>query len=96
MQAMASFLSTTGDVGSAPGTLAPKDMKKWLKTTLYLMGSAMAAAGLDTALDAVQALDLSGVTVDLFGVFKISGTQIAGGALNLIAYAIELLKKDSR
>ena len=95
--AMGLLLSTTGDPGSAPGELAPRDFKKWIKTTLYLVGSVMAVAGLNALSDAIVNADLSDVQLDVFNTgLVVSGSQIGMVVVNLIGYALELIAKDSR
>lgn len=88
--------SITGNIGSAPGTLAPKDWKKWWKAVAYLVGSAAVAGGLNEALDVVANIDFSTFTLELPLGIKVTGMQIGMGLTNLIAYLIELTAKDSR
>lgn len=92
---MNNFLSITG--GSAPGTLAPQDWKKWFKTAVYLVGSAMVVGGLNAVMHLLAGIDFTHLVLTL----PVVGIQINGGMIGLaltngVAYLIELMVKDSR
>lgn len=83
--------------GSAPGTLAPIDWKKWFKTVGYLVGSAMLAAGISALTQFLSGLDLTGIvfTVPVLKL-EITATQVVAIVINLLGYLGERFARDTR
>jgi ABC-type multidrug transport system permease subunit len=65
--------------------------EKALKTAAYLAGSAFAAS----LYASISGWDFSNISIDT-GFIAIPGAVIATGALNLLAYVIELLGKKKK
>lgn len=86
----------TGDTGSAPGTLAPADWKKWGMAAVYLIGSTAIVAVLNGILELLARIDFASWTLMLPLGLEVKGGMIGLVLTNLVVYLITLITKDSR
>ena len=93
---MTTSIIPTGETGSAPGTLALSDWKKWGKAALYLVGSAAIVGALNAALGLIGSIDFTSLTLVLPMGIEVNGGQLGVILTNLCLYLIELITKDSR